>query len=72
MVPFALGMLGLEELRKWFVRRTLRPNPSIGPLRDGIVIWLLICPAGAATTPVSGRAALIGLTTTISLVAKVR
>jgi sodium/potassium-transporting ATPase subunit alpha len=33
MVPFALGMLVLEELRKWIVRRTLRPDPSTGPLR---------------------------------------
>jgi sodium/potassium-transporting ATPase subunit alpha len=32
MVPFALGMLVLEELRKWIVRRTLRPDPSTGPL----------------------------------------
>lgn len=33
MVPFALGMLVLEELRKWIVRRTLRRAPSIGTLR---------------------------------------
>ena len=28
MVPFAAGMLVLEELRKWFVRRTLRPGSA--------------------------------------------
>jgi sodium/potassium-transporting ATPase subunit alpha len=33
MLPFAAGMLGLEELRKWFVRRTLRAGPNLAPLR---------------------------------------
>ncbi len=34
MVPFAAGMLVLEELRKWIVRRTLRSGPRIGPRRQ--------------------------------------
>ncbi len=33
MVPFAAGMLILEELRKWLVRRTLHPGPSIASRR---------------------------------------
>jgi sodium/potassium-transporting ATPase subunit alpha len=33
IVPFAAGMLVLEELRKWLVRRTLSPGPSLAPLR---------------------------------------
>jgi magnesium-transporting ATPase (P-type) len=33
MVPFAAGMLVLEELRKWLVRRTLHPGPSIASRR---------------------------------------
>ena len=30
IIPFAFGMLALEELRKWFVRT--RPNPRATPL----------------------------------------
>jgi len=33
IVPFAAGILVLEELRKWLVRRTLSPGPSLAPLR---------------------------------------
>ena len=33
IVPFAVGMLVLEELRKWLVRRTLDPAPGPAPLR---------------------------------------
>lgn len=33
ILPFAGGMLILEELRKWLVRRTLRHNAKLGQLR---------------------------------------
>jgi magnesium-transporting ATPase (P-type) len=33
LVPFAAGMFGLEELRKWLVRRTLRHGAKLGELR---------------------------------------
>ncbi|HEV2334680.1 MAG TPA: cation-transporting P-type ATPase [Stellaceae bacterium] len=33
MIPFAGAMLVLEELRKWLVRRTLSPGPSLAPPR---------------------------------------
>jgi len=33
LLPFAAGMIGLEELRKWFVRRSLRARSTIGGLR---------------------------------------
>jgi hypothetical protein len=31
--PFAVGMLILEELRKWLVRRTLRHSAKLGQFR---------------------------------------
>lgn len=33
IVPFAIGMLILEEIRKWLVRRTLRHSARLGQLR---------------------------------------
>ena len=33
LIPFAIGMMALEELRKWIVRRRLRPNQNFRQLR---------------------------------------
>ena len=32
LIPFAIGMVALEELRKWIVRRRLRPNQNFRQL----------------------------------------